>query len=490
MAKPTPKHGPLNISGGHSSTFSDHTVDGRDLSHNDLSDILKDGYINSLWNKRRGGVVAVDWVVEPASDSTVDKTASEFVESTLKALNFDRICYKMLSALWYGYAFAQIVWEKQGDRFSIADIKVHDATKFKYDSFKKRWIMGADEQAIPENKFWLFTAMGENDDIPYGRGLGLDVHLAWYLRKHGWKFWAEYLEKFGSPSLIGKLPQDANAGADNQKELLSFQQALENLHSLGWAILPSGYETDVLNTGSGKSNHEMFMDKWDSILPQIILGQTMTTADGSSQAQAIVHKDVQDEIIQKDADLLCESFNNTVIKWLCQFNYPNATPPKIWRKIAKGEDLSARAMRDKIIAEATGLKPTKSYVMDTYGGEWEDRIENQALNTSNPSFAETDENKNKEQQQAPNQDIYDDPIYDDLTGIYEDINPYTFFIEEVLNKYDNLEDLHDNWADIEQQFMNSPDLLDLAENLKNALATSMLNGVLKTDSHLKMGNKK
>ena len=134
-----PQSGQLNITGG---AFADHKVDGRKLLYKDLSEILQDGYINSLWNKRRGGVVAVDWIVEPASESAIDKSASEFVESTLKALNFDRVCYKMMSAIWYGYSFAQIVWEKQADRFIISDIKVHDSTNFKYDPIKKTWAMG------------------------------------------------------------------------------------------------------------------------------------------------------------------------------------------------------------------------------------------------------------------------------------------------------------------------------------------------------------
>ena len=226
-----PQSGQLNITGG---AFADHKVDGRKLLYKDLSEILQDGYINSLWNKRRGGVVAVDWIVEPASESAIDKSASEFVESTLKALNFDRVCYKMMSAIWYGYSFAQIVWEKQADRFIISDIKVHDSTNFKYDPIKKTWAMGENQEVIPDNRFWLFTAMGENDDTPYGRGLGLDIHLAWYLRKHGWKFWAEYLEKFGSPLLLGKLPQNTSSDTeDNKQEIASFQNSLESLHALG-----------------------------------------------------------------------------------------------------------------------------------------------------------------------------------------------------------------------------------------------------------------
>ena len=472
-----PKHGQLLLSGGYSSNFSKYEVDARKLSHKDLSEILQDGYINSLWNKRRGGVINVKWEITPSSDKAQDKMVADFIADILHSLHFDRICYKMLSAIWYGYAFAQVIWQNTHNRFIPSDIKVHDISKFKWDSFKKTWVMGENQLPIPEGRFWLFTAMSENDDVPYGRGLGLDVHLAWYLRKYGWKYWTEYLQKFGSPSLKGIMPESIE---DKEKELEAFENALDNFHSLGWMVLPYGFQADVVDAGAKgwKSNYEIFLEKWDTLLPQIILGQTMTTQDGSSRSQASVHKDVQDEIIQKDADLLCESFNNTVVKWICAFNFPSVVPPKIKRKILQKEDLSARASREQVIAQMTGLRPTKKYIQDTYGGEWEQAP--QPL-VNSPAFAET--RTTGTSNRKDNEDAIT-PIYEDMVGTFENSDPYADFAEDILKKYNSLEDLQNDWAAIERQLLGDPKVLKFARKLKEALAVSSLNGALKADKDL------
>ncbi|MGI9276552.1 MAG: phage portal protein family protein, partial [Endozoicomonas sp.] len=58
-----------------------------------------------------------------------------------------------------------------------------------------------------------------------------------------------------------------------------------------------------------------------------------------------------------------------VVQWLTEWNFPNAQPPRVWRKTEPEEDLMARAERDNKIS-TLGYEPTEEYITETYGPGW------------------------------------------------------------------------------------------------------------------------
>jgi hypothetical protein len=84
----------------------------------------------------------------------------------------------------------------------------------------------------------------------------------------------------------------------------------------------------------------------------------MTTDNGSSLSQANVHQTVKDDIVKADADLICSSFNESVVKWLTDWNFPGAAYPRVWRQMDAAKDLEAEADRDtKLQGLGIYLKP-------------------------------------------------------------------------------------------------------------------------------------
>nr|WP_306670755.1 MULTISPECIES: DUF935 family protein [unclassified Endozoicomonas] len=75
---------------------------------------------------------------------------------------------------------------------------------------------------------------------------------------------------------------------------------------------------------SGTADYDVLCQRMDKAISKVILSQTMTTDDGSSHSQAEVHQEVARSVIKSDADLVCESLNQQVIKWLTEWNFPNA----------------------------------------------------------------------------------------------------------------------------------------------------------------------
>ena len=138
-------------------------------------------------------------------------------------------------------------------------------------------------------------------------------------------------------------------------------------------LLPEGAEVELLEaTRSGAADYEAMKNAMDSAIAKIVLSQTMTTDDGSSRSQSETHADVRDMVVKADADLICESFNNTVVKWWFEYNqaaFPNAKPPRLYRNIEPEEDLGKRAERDQKISQL-GFEPTEEYIKETYGDGW------------------------------------------------------------------------------------------------------------------------
>jgi phage gp29-like protein len=118
----------------------------------------------------------------------------------------------------------------------------------------------------------------------------------------------------------------------------------------------------------------------------------MTTDNGSSRSQSETHADVRDMVVKADADLICESFNNTVVKWWFEYNqaaFPNAKQPLLYRNTEPKTDLSKIAERDKKISDL-GYEPTEEYIKETYGGGWVKKQTTDPVINQNrtPNFAE------------------------------------------------------------------------------------------------------
>lgn len=332
--------------------------------------LMSDTKVKSCWQQRQRALLSADWEVEAGGASPQDKAAAEDLDRQLKAISFDAACAKMLHAQFYGYAVGELMYGLDGGHVVLADIRVRRQERFAWtrDLDMRLLRPGAPlGEPLPPCKFWTVKAEGDNDDDPHGLGLAHWLYWPNWFKRNGAKFWAVALEKYGMPTAIGSHPP----GATDQ-DRAAILAMLRAIHGSSAVTVPEGTEVKLLEAmKSSGGNHEAWMRYWDEEIIQVILSQTMTTNDGSSRAQAQVHEDVRDDVVKGDADLLCEGFNAGPAKWLTAWNYPGATPPRVWRRLEAEEDLTARASREKTISEMTGLRPTARHIQDVYGGDWE-----------------------------------------------------------------------------------------------------------------------
>ena len=335
-------------------------------------DILRDWQVHSTFQQRRLAVVSRETIVEAASKDRADQMAADWLREQIEGLSvWDKASEKMLFGLYYGWSVAELLYGYDGRYVVIEDIKVRRRDNFRWDrQGRLRFLTRerSDGEILPPRKFWTFSAGGEDDDDPYGLGLG--HHLFWpvFFKKNDIKFWLIFLEKFGQPTVKGEYPRSATP--EEQERLLEACRAVATEAGI---VVPEGMPIELLEAArSGTGTYKEMAEYMDAAISKVVLSQTMTTDDGASLSQSEVHMDVRDEVVKADGDILCGSFNDGPVASSAAWNFPGARPPRVWRRVEDEPDLKPQAERDSLIY-GMGYQPTPDYITETYGEGFERR---------------------------------------------------------------------------------------------------------------------
>lgn len=334
-------------------------------------EVLRDTQVASTLSQRRLAVVAKPWEVEAGGKRAIDKAAAEFLKEQLQRVNWDRTTAGMLYGVFYGYAVAEMLWGREGRYITIDAIKVRDRRRFAFDGDMNLRLMTMNRtmpgELLPARKFWSFCTGADHDDEPYGLGLAHWLYWPVFFKRAGIKFWMIFLEKFGQPTAKGSYPSSATA--EEKTRLLS---ALQAINTDAGVIIPEGMMIELIEAArSGTADYTELHDRMDAAISKVVLGHTGSSdatpgrLGGESNA-----RDVRQELVKADADLVCESFNAGPARWLTGWNFPGAAFPRVWRQVDEGEDLEKRAKVDQALHEM-GYEPENvEYINDTYGGSW------------------------------------------------------------------------------------------------------------------------
>ena len=352
-------------------------------------ELLRDDQVISTWQQRRLALISKETFVEPGGKSAIDKQAAEALQENVDALEWDDITEKMMYGIFYGHMVGEIMWAYDGRQIAIDDIKVRRPGRFRFGTKGELYLLTKENirgelmqsdttGAVARGtrnphgpKFWAYRAGGDNHDNFYGLGIGHQLYWPVFFKRNDIKFWLTFLEKFASPTALGKLPGALIDDSQKRNQVLA---ALRSIQSDSAIVIPDSVEIELIEAArSGTADYAGLHARMNAAISKIVLSQTMTTDDGSSRSQAEVHKDVRDEVVEADSDLLCGTFNRSVARWWRDLNYPGAAVPRVWRKTEPDEDINERADRDTKI-HALGYDPTEDYIKETYREGWVKRV--------------------------------------------------------------------------------------------------------------------
>lgn len=171
---------------------------------------------------------------------------------------------------------------------------------------------GIDYTQPPYDRFYL--GVGDTDDL----GLLFPAAYCVLLKRGDITDWATFNEIFGQPLRKGTY-DPLDPGQKTQLE-----QALANMGSAAWVVVPEGSDVEFseANRTGAKDTFEAFAARMDKAISKIIIGQTMTTEDGSSRSQAEVHERVADEIVMDDLDFVIGYLNERLKPMLLAQGFP------------------------------------------------------------------------------------------------------------------------------------------------------------------------
>ncbi len=336
-----------------------------------FQDLLTDCSVFSALQQRRLAVISAETEVIPGGTKRIDKSTAAFVEELLQHIKWDRTCEKMHYGLFYGFAVAECLYGTDGNTVTLDAIKTRDRRRFAFDGEQRlRLKTMADMEPgemLPDNKFWTFNSGTDHDDDPYGIGLAHWLYWPVLFKRSGVKFWLTSAEKFGAPTAVGWFP--VGTSKPDQDKLLSTLGAIQRDAAI---IMPEGMRAELLEAKrSAGGDYAELCAAMDTAISKIILSQ-MAPADSTASKLNVSAEEppTWQRLIKADADLLCESFNDGPIRWLCDWNFPGAAYPKVWRRTEPGADLAQRSEIERRIFDI-GYRPTLKQIQDTYDGEWE-----------------------------------------------------------------------------------------------------------------------
>ena len=325
----------------------------------------KDAHIYSVLQKRRLSVLRFDWTVLPASDSEKDRDVAEFVKKALKP-HVRKLLEDLWDAIPKGFSVVEVIY-KVNEKVEIAEIKKRAQRRFVFDPDGRLRLKTPEAPLegieLPERKFVVMT-FGSNQN-PYGKGVLMRCFWPWWFKKHAVLFWSTFLEKFAQPTPLGHYPPGTP-----ERQRQNFLEALEALQSEYAIIIPEGFKVELLEAKRSGSleTYEAFLAYMDRQISKAVLSSTLAVEEAryGTRAQAEIHKEVADEIVEADAKLLMETINSTIVKWLVDFNFNVKEYPEFVINYEDSEAGKEAAERDKILITEIGLPVSLDYLYEKY----------------------------------------------------------------------------------------------------------------------------
>ena len=331
--------------------------------------MLYDAHIGGLARRRRAAVKALDWRLETGKAKA--KTV-KLVQDTFSRLDVPAIVGSLWEAALFGYSCAEVMWERRESHILPRAVIAKPQEWFRFDSEGTLLFMAMGSTnglPVPPRKF-LLARQDATLKNPYGIADLARCFWPHTFKKGGLQFWLKFVEKYGSPKLVGKFDR-----ATPEKEQADLLALLEGCVQDAVMVIPNDNSVEILKQdGSSLSgaaeNYEGFLRFCRSEISIALLGQDQTTEADTNRASATAGLEVTGDIRDADAVMVQRSIQE-LVSWIVALNVgADADAPEfvLYEQAdaaAEAEADTKKAARDRAVAE---LRPyyTDDYIEKTY----------------------------------------------------------------------------------------------------------------------------
>lgn len=309
----------------------------------------RDPHYYSVLQTRKLAVAQLPREVTPPKGGTGDSREVDLIDNVVNGEGFTRVLLGILDGLGKGFSVSEVVWEMDAEAWKPKKICRRNPKFFTLDDrTASEWRLA--HKDYPEGKplapyKYIVHEPALTAGLPVAAGLARVCVAMHMFKSFGLRSWMRFGEVFGMPLRIGKYAQGSSPA-----DVATLKRALRDIGSDAAAVFPQGmeivFERAAMSGASGGDEFFKVMAEFmNSEMSKAVLGQTMTTDDGSSMAQAVVHDKVRHDIRNADAESLEDTLNAQLIRPLIDLNFgPRPSPrdyPRLTFDTAEPEDLVA-----------------------------------------------------------------------------------------------------------------------------------------------------
>lgn len=326
-------------------------------------------HYRSVLSTRRLAVSGAPVEVQAADDSAKAKEIADAVRQDLTENDaFVDLLFDLLDGLGKGFAVSEIIWNTEGKRWVPRAYKWRDPRLFAWNEsleelrvYDERDLYG---KPLAPFKFVSFIPKLKSG-VPIRGGLARVAVVAYMFKSYTVRDWHTFMDVFGMPIRLGRYGKDAT-----EPEIQKLRQAVTNIAADAAGLIPDTMSIEFVEAAKTAGGDQLFRGSaewWDKQISKVVLGQTMTSEDGSSLAQAKVHNDVRLDIAQADARQLCAAINRDLVRAYVDLNFgAQERYPSISLTIDEPEDLRATAEVIEILVK-NGVPVPVWWVREKFG---------------------------------------------------------------------------------------------------------------------------
>lgn len=347
--------------------------------------LKKDARIADLLRTRVTAIESTAWNITPYIDTAagaLNATPEAEAQADLIKRMFELddgsklrrlISISYRDSLSQGFSIDESIfgYDAQTEKFIVDEFKPRLPERFRFNDDWEAVLIGTflegfQTKTLDQWRFVIFRNGGGAEN-PYGDALCQELYWLFYFKKEIMKFWATYLERFGTPILdveyTADLKQNKELAAqiDNMAETYINATAVRHPDDVKLSLLEA--------TRSGEGTYDAFIRWVDQQFAKSILGQTLTTGEGErsgSFAQSKTHGSVAQSVLERDCAAIEAVINQQVIKPTVDLNWADVQGyPRLRFDCRPPEDLKNKADYLEIV-QRMGLPIPTEYTQDSF----------------------------------------------------------------------------------------------------------------------------
>lgn len=267
-----------------------------------FKETVLDNHLSALMSTRKNGILSSRFIV-------TDKQGNEVKEKTdlINKKWFYDFIDMSLDSLFYGYSLIQF-GDLINNEFKSVSLIPREYVKQEFHLVvpNPSSIQGTDYTESPYSDWSI--GVGNQRDL----GLLSKAAPIVLYKKGALTSWAIYNEIFGQPIRIGKM---SKRDVKTHQSMVNF---LKNMGNNPWAVIDKDDDIQLLESGktSGQDVYDKLIERANSELSKLILGQTGTTDEKSYAGSANVHERILKEYNESDERFIRFIIQNQLLPFL------------------------------------------------------------------------------------------------------------------------------------------------------------------------------